>query len=118
MNVRMMLLSGIGKPYDPDTAKGTVGRNYCYQTSGGGASLFFDDKHFNPFIGAGALGQVVDDFNGDAFDHSKLDFVGGAAISSRSEQWPADRQPPHAAGHAALGRQMEGGDGGNLWPGR
>src|SRR4051812_4667695 len=77
MNVRMMLLSRIGAQYDPVTGQGTVGRNYCYQTNAG-ARLLFDDKHFNPFIGAGALGQTIDDFNGDAFDHSALDFVGGA----------------------------------------
>lgn len=81
MNVRMMLLSGIGKPYDPVEGKGTVGRNYCYQTQGTAARLFFENKHFNPFIGAGALGAGLDDFNGDAFDHSKLDFVGGANVS-------------------------------------
>ena len=52
MNVRMMLMSGIGKPYDPNTAEGVVGRNYCYQTGGGGASMIFDDKRFNPFMGA------------------------------------------------------------------
>jgi len=80
MNVRMMLLSKIGTQYDPVSGKGTVGRNYCYQTSAG-ARLMFDDKHFNPFIGAGALGQTIDDFQGDGFDHSKLDFVGGAGIS-------------------------------------
>jgi gluconate 2-dehydrogenase alpha chain len=80
MNVRMMLLSKIGPQYDPVSGKGTVGRNYCYQTSAG-ARLLFDDKHFNPFIGAGSLGMTIDDFNGDAFDHSKLDFVGGAGIS-------------------------------------
>jgi len=80
MNVRMMLLSKIGTQYDPTTGKGTVGRNYCYQTSAG-ARLLFEDKHFNPFIGAGSLGITIDDFNGDAFDHSKLDFVGGAGIS-------------------------------------
>ncbi len=32
-NVRMMLLSGIGKPYDPQTGQGVVGRNYAYQTT-------------------------------------------------------------------------------------
>lgn len=84
MNVRMMLLSGIGTPYDPVRGTGTVGRNYCYQTQGTGARLFFENKHFNPFIGAGALGATIDDFNGDAFDHSKLDFVGGAGISCGS----------------------------------
>ncbi|MEP6830431.1 MAG: GMC family oxidoreductase [Rhizomicrobium sp.] len=81
MNVRMMLLSGIGKPYDPAQGKGTVGRNYCYQTQGTAARLFFENKHFNPFIGSGALGAGIDDFNGDAFDHAGLDFVGGANIS-------------------------------------
>jgi gluconate 2-dehydrogenase alpha chain len=80
MNVRMMLLSKIGTPYDPVTGNGTVGRNYCYQTSSA-ARLFFDDKNFNPFVAAGALGQTMDDFNGDAFDHSDLNFVGGGGIN-------------------------------------
>lgn len=80
MNVRMMLLSKIGAQYDPVSGQGTVGRNYCYQTSSG-ARMFFEGKHFNPFIGAGSLGQSMDDFNGDAFDHSKVDFVGGAGLN-------------------------------------
>jgi len=82
MNVRMMFLSGIGQPYDPKTGKGVVGRNYCYQTGGGGAQMIFDDKKFNPFVGAGALSTSAHDFNADAFDHSNLDFVGGATIGS------------------------------------
>lgn len=79
-NVRLMMLSGIGAIYDPATDVGTVGRNYCYQTNAG-ITVFFDDAKLNPFIAAGALGQTVDDFNGDAFDHSNLDFVGGAGIN-------------------------------------
>jgi gluconate 2-dehydrogenase alpha chain len=79
-NVRLMLLSGIGKPYDPRSGEGVVGRNYCYQTNAG-MQVFFDDKNFNPFIASGALGQTVDDFNGDAFDHGSVDFVGGAGIN-------------------------------------
>src|SRR3954464_822255 len=82
MNVRMMFLSGIGTPYDPKTGKGVVGRNYCYQTGGGGAQMIFDDKKFKPFVGAGALSTSAHDFNADAFDHSNLDFVGGATIGS------------------------------------
>ena len=94
MNVRMMFLSGIGKPYDPKTGEGVVGRNYCYQTGGGGATLFFDDKRFNPFMGAGALISSAHDFNGDNFDHSKLDFVGGASISSgQSNGRPISSRP-------------------------
>lgn len=79
-NARLMMLSGIGEIYDPKTGKGTIGRNYAYQTAAV-ATLFFKEKNFNPFVAAGALGQTVDDFNGDAFDHSKLDFVGGAGIN-------------------------------------
>jgi gluconate 2-dehydrogenase alpha chain len=79
-NVHMMLVSGIGRPYDPNTREGTVGRNYAYQTWSG-IQLFFDDKIFNPFIASGACGQTVDDFNGDNFDHGSLNFVGGASIS-------------------------------------
>jgi gluconate 2-dehydrogenase alpha chain len=79
-NVRLMLLSGIGKPYDPATGEGVVGRNYAYQTNAG-VQVFFDGKIFNPFIAAGALGQTADDFNGDNFDHGGLDFVGGSGIN-------------------------------------
>ena len=80
-NVQMLLHSGIGQPYDSSTRQGTIGRNYAYQTTSG-LELFFDDKIFNPFISSGALAQVVDDFNGDTFDHSKLGFVGGAGINT------------------------------------
>jgi gluconate 2-dehydrogenase alpha chain len=79
-NVRMLLISGIGQPYDPGTRQGTVGRNYAYQTNSG-VQLFFDDKIFNPFIASGALGQTADDFNCDGFDHGGLGFVGGAGIN-------------------------------------
>lgn len=79
-NVRLMLLSKIGQPYDPNTGEGGVGRNYCYQTNSA-VQLFFDDKNFNPFAATGAFGQTVDDYNGDAFDHATLKFVGGAGIN-------------------------------------
>ena len=79
-NVRLMLLSGIGKPYDPNTGEGVVGKNYAYQTMAS-VNVFFEDKLMNPFIGAGALATVIDDFNGDNFDHSGLGFIGGAYIA-------------------------------------
>ncbi|RAU39477.1 MULTISPECIES: GMC family oxidoreductase [unclassified Pseudomonas] len=77
-NVRLMLLSGIGQPYDPVTNTGTTGRNYAYQTANN-VRLFFDDKNFNPFIGGGAIGMGIDEFNNDNFDHSGLGFVGGGS---------------------------------------
>jgi gluconate 2-dehydrogenase alpha chain len=78
-NVRLLLLSGIGQPYDPATGAGVVGKNYAYQTMSS-VNVFFDDKLINPFIGAGALATVIDDFNGDNFDHAGLGFIGGAYI--------------------------------------
>ncbi|WP_415845298.1 GMC family oxidoreductase [Stutzerimonas zhaodongensis] len=78
-NVRLMLLSGVGQPYDPVTNSGTTGRNYAYQTANS-VQLFFDDKNFNPFIGAGAVGMGIDEFNNDNFDHSGLGFFGGGSI--------------------------------------
>ncbi|TDV72448.1 GMC family oxidoreductase [Pseudomonas sp. LP_7_YM] len=77
-NVRLMLLSGIGQPYDPVTNTGTTGRNYAYQTANS-VRMFFDDKNFNPFIGGGAIGMGIDEFNNDNFDHSGLGFVGGGS---------------------------------------
>ena len=79
-NVRLMLLSKIGKPYDPHRGEGVVGKNYAYQTMGS-VNVFFEDKIMNPFIGAGALATVVDEFNGDNFDHTGLGFIGGGYIA-------------------------------------
>src|SRR5438046_6528593 len=75
-NVRLMLQSGIGKPYDPVANTGVVGRNYAYQTPSG-VTLFFEDKVFNQFMAAGGLGMVIDEFNGANFDHSGLGVIGG-----------------------------------------
>ena len=80
-NVRLMLLSGIGQPYDFDRGEGVVGRNYAYQT-GTGATGFFNDTQFNPFAAAGSIGVIADDYNSDNFDHGPHGFVGGASIGS------------------------------------
>ncbi len=79
-NVRLLLLSGIGEPYDPATGRGVIGKNYAYQIVSS-VDVFYDDKIMNPFIGAGALGMAIDDYNGDNFDHSGLGFVGGGYIA-------------------------------------
>jgi gluconate 2-dehydrogenase alpha chain len=78
-NVRLLLLSGIGKPYDPQTGEGLVGKNYAYQITSS-VNVFYDDKIMNPFVGAGALGMICNDFNGDNFDHSGLGFIGGGYV--------------------------------------
>jgi gluconate 2-dehydrogenase alpha chain len=81
-NVLLMLTAGIGEPYDYKTGKGAVGRNYCYQVSGNAVTVFFEDKEINPFMAAGAHGVLIDDFNGDNFDHGGLGFFGGAWIQA------------------------------------
>lgn len=79
-NIQMLLTSGIGTPYDPNTGQGVIGKNYAYQITSS-VDVFFDDKRTNLFIGAGSLGMVVDEFNGDNFDHSGLGFIGGGYIA-------------------------------------
>lgn len=79
-NVRLLLLSGIGQPYDPVSGEGTVGKNYAYQMNGAINVLLPKGTQLNPFIGTGAGGVSMDDLNGDQFDHSSLGFVGGASI--------------------------------------
>jgi gluconate 2-dehydrogenase alpha chain len=75
----LMLLSGIGRRYDPQTNTGVVGRNYAYQITS--SVDVFVDELMNPFMGAGALGQAVDEFNGDNFDHGPEGFIGGGYIA-------------------------------------
>jgi gluconate 2-dehydrogenase alpha chain len=59
-----------------------VGRSYTYQTMSE-VDVFYDrPMHFNPFMGAGALGTVITDFNNASFDHAGLGFVGGGYIAA------------------------------------
>jgi gluconate 2-dehydrogenase alpha chain len=80
-NVKLLLLSKLGQPYDPRTGRGNVGRNYAYQVLKGNAVGFYENQKFNLFAGAGSLGMNLDDYNGDNFDHSKVKFIHGASIS-------------------------------------
>jgi gluconate 2-dehydrogenase alpha chain len=79
-NVHLMLLSGIGKPYDPTAQTGVIGKNYCYQT-GVSATLFFEGRYFNPFMSTGGLNFRTDDFHSNwQFDRGPHGFVGGSTI--------------------------------------
>ncbi len=79
-NVRMLLLSKIGTPYDPQSGRGVVGRNYAYQTTSA-VQVFFDRSvNINPFMRSGACGTVISDFVSDNFNHGPLGFVGGAYV--------------------------------------
>jgi len=81
-NVHLMLLSGIGRAYDPVTQQGVIGKNYCYQT-GAGATLFFEGRSFNPFMSAGGSSSTMDDFNTNwEFDRAPHGFIGGYTIGA------------------------------------
>jgi gluconate 2-dehydrogenase alpha chain len=82
-NTHMLLHSGIGTPYDPKTGQGAVGRAYCHQIPSN-VTVFMAERELNPFMGTGALGMVIDDFNGDNFDHAGLGFLGGGYITMNS----------------------------------
>jgi gluconate 2-dehydrogenase alpha chain len=103
-NVRLMLSSKIGKPYDPDTGDGVVGRNFCYQLIDS-INLFFDRQTvINPFMGAGGVGQAIEEFNADNFDHGPLNFIGGGVIWGRQTGNGPVRGIPVPPGTPAWGR--------------
>ena len=82
-NVHLMLVSGIGTPYDPISNTGTIGRNYSYQNLNR-VNLFFDQSvQANAFIGIGAGGALFDDLNGKQLDNAAAGFVGGGVIWAR-----------------------------------
>ncbi len=81
-NVRLLLLSGIGKPYDPVSGEGVVGKNYAYQYNPSVSVMLPKGTQLNPFVGAGAAGMsVMDNLNCDNFDHGPHGFIGGAYTS-------------------------------------
>ena len=56
--VYLMLLSGIGEPYNPGRPAGVVGRNFAYQNMTTIKAIFDKDTYTNPFIGAAATASV------------------------------------------------------------
>ena len=83
-NTKLLLLSKIGVPYNPETGKGIIGKNFTGHFSNLstyiGARGFFEDKKFNLYVGTGAMGVTIDDFSGDNEDHTNLDFLHGFEI--------------------------------------
>ncbi|AXF57004.1 GMC family oxidoreductase [Salicibibacter kimchii] len=76
-NTRLLLLSEIGEPYNPDTGDGVIGKNLTGHFGFYGVSGFFNDKKFNLYAGAGALGATLSDFTVEQLDHNELDFLHG-----------------------------------------
>lgn len=81
-NTRLLMLSGIGEPYDVATGKGVLGRNLTHEIYFGVTAFF--EKPLNRFMGAGAAGICISDFEGDAFDHANLPFLRGGTLLALS----------------------------------
>src|SRR2546423_5383619 len=110
-NVHLMLLSGIGAPYDPVAQTGVVGKNYCYQT-GASATLFFEGRQFNPFMSAGGTNTTMDDFNINwGFDRAPHGFVGGFNNCAGFHTPLPLRYPPGAPRPPPAGQALETGKG-------
>jgi gluconate 2-dehydrogenase alpha chain len=106
-NVRLLLLSGIGKPYDYRTAEGVIGRNFAYQMISSVTVKLKKGYYLNPFIGTGAGGHGIDDFNGDNFDHGPLGFVGGANINHHRSGGRPIRQASTSKGAPRWGSEWK-----------
>ncbi|MGE0113264.1 MAG: GMC family oxidoreductase [Steroidobacteraceae bacterium] len=100
-NVRRLLLSR--SDYFPNGLSnnhGQVGKYYMSHAYVGVMGLF-PGLDLNAFNGAGGQSVVIDDFNGDAFDHSGLNFIRGATINAATTNLPiaaANTHPPDVPG--------------------
>ncbi len=106
-NVRLLLLSGIGAPYDPATGQGVVGRNYSYQTTSSVAAFFDQDVFVNPFMASGASGTVINDLAADSFDHGGLGFIGGAYVGAVNSHGRPIQYHPVPPGTPAWGKSWK-----------
>ncbi|WP_139991098.1 GMC family oxidoreductase [Paenibacillus paridis] len=106
-NARLLLLSQLGKAYDPVTGTGVIGRNYAYQVAKGSAIGFFENQQFNNFAGAGSLGVSLDDYNGDNFDHSDLNFIHGGVIAIGQSGSRPIQNNPVPSGTASWGSEFK-----------
>lgn len=80
-NVRLLLLSrSPAHPEGVGNSRGMVGRNYTDQLITTPVSGRFDGRRFNLFMGNVETRYVIQDFYGDVFDHSDLNFIGGAHL--------------------------------------
>jgi gluconate 2-dehydrogenase alpha chain len=104
-NVRTLLLSkSKAHPNGVGNDRGMVGKNYTYQHWHTVVKGLFNNQRFNTFMANTATVMLVYDFNGDNFDHSKVDFVGGASLFSGD----GENDPLHSTGDLPFGSAGQG----------
>src|SRR5699024_8433036 len=84
-NNRLLMMSEIGKLYDPKTTTGVIGRNFTgqFNITFLGARGFSNDKKFNLHTGGGALGATFSDLSGEHIDNTDTDFLHGGGVEIR-----------------------------------
>jgi gluconate 2-dehydrogenase alpha chain len=109
-NIRLLLLS-TSKAYPKGLSNnhGQVGRHYFSQHQGAPVSALFPFD-LKTWYGLPAQGVAIDDFADDNFDHSGLDFIGGANLWAMS-----DRRPIAAASGSTWGRAPNWGSQWKAW---
>lgn len=82
--IRMMLLSGMGNPYNPTTITGSLGRGAAMGVPGANARTVSGTLNIgnNSYTCGNALGggYSIFDLADDYFDHTGLNFIGGAYV--------------------------------------
>ena len=106
-NVRLLLLSEIGKPYDPISGEGVIGKNFTDHHFRPITYGLFDDKKFNTYASTGAYGMVITDFTGEILDHSNLNFIHGGDIELRIYGNPPIAQNVTPPGTPSWGREFK-----------
>ena len=98
-NVRLLQLSKSRSfPNGLSNNNGQVGKHYLSHHQGSPViALFPEDLH--NWYGLPAQGVAIDDWADDNFDHSDLDFIGGANLWAHT-----DRKPIGAAKMSTFGR--------------
>lgn len=82
-NTRLLLLSGMGEPYNPATGKGSLGRNLSQQVSIPAARVFLE-KPLNRFMGSAPTGINILVPNDGPFDHNNVPFLAGGVYRCMS----------------------------------
>lgn len=80
-NIRLLLLSHTrDHPDGVGNNQGLVGRNYTDQLVSEPVTGTFEGRRFNLYMGNTDTRVCIQDYYGDVFDHSDLDFIGGAHL--------------------------------------
>ena len=109
-NVQLLMLSEIGRIYDPNTGEGQIGRNFSPPDDFDRARLLRQARNtsLTRLFASGAIGMCIDEFNGDNFDHGPHGFVGGGYMGQvQTSGRPIDSLKALPADIPTWGKEME-----------